>query len=194
MALSEENKEIILSHERRLAALIAHKVIEKPQLSFWMVLIPIIFVHYFQKLNKVANGRKEFVANYLVIRQRALVEAYDSLSLGRKPDLKEICRQIKLPEKIKPLYGELLMALVDYYMDLLKGEGDNFEALANSAHNSKEEFLLTINHLCDMEKKFNDALSFAIVDSVPESTELAESMAVHSRNLRTGMARDIFGG
>lgn len=194
MSLFEENKVIILNHEQRLAALIANKVIEKPQLSFWMILIPIIFVHYFQKLNKVANGRKEFVANYLVIRQRALVEAYDSLGRGRKPDLREICRQIDLPEKIKPLYGEWLMALVDYYMELLKGEGDNFEALARSAHDSKEKFLLTINHLCDMEKRFNDALSFAIVGEVPESKEFAESMNIHSRNLRMEMARDIFGG
>ena len=43
----ETKSHIIEEQERRFAYLLASRVIQKPKLSIWMILVPIIFVYFF---------------------------------------------------------------------------------------------------------------------------------------------------
>ena len=61
MLTISEKEALILEHETRFADAVGRGVIEKPPLNIWMILIPVIFVHYFYRLNKYADGRKQFV-------------------------------------------------------------------------------------------------------------------------------------
>jgi hypothetical protein len=47
-----DNKELVLAHEKKFAALLANQVMVKPKLSAWMIFIPFIFIFYFQDFSK----------------------------------------------------------------------------------------------------------------------------------------------
>ena len=56
----DEKLALILDQEKTFAKSVAGLVIEKPKLSIWMILIPIIFVHYFYRWNQYSEGLKKF--------------------------------------------------------------------------------------------------------------------------------------
>ena len=45
----EEKAKMILDHEEWFAESLAIKIVEKPTLSVWMILIPIVFIYYFYR-------------------------------------------------------------------------------------------------------------------------------------------------
>ncbi|MCJ7830466.1 MAG: NF038143 family protein, partial [Desulfobacterales bacterium] len=75
MPTPREKSLLVLQEERLFAAALAAQVIGKPQLSIWMILIPIIFVFFFFRFQKYVAGKKTFADNYLTSRQQALEEA-----------------------------------------------------------------------------------------------------------------------
>ena len=46
------NRDLILAEEERFAAQVSVKVIDKPRLDIWMILIPIFFIFYFWQLRR----------------------------------------------------------------------------------------------------------------------------------------------
>ena len=72
MTTVRPQRTIILQNEEKFALQLASKVLEKPKLSIWMIMVPIIFVYYFYKMQKYSEGRKVFAENYLVSHKRAL--------------------------------------------------------------------------------------------------------------------------
>jgi len=63
MADINEKSEIIEKNEQRFAIMLGSRVINKPKLSIWMILIPVIFVYFFYQFNKYKQGREDFTAN-----------------------------------------------------------------------------------------------------------------------------------
>ena len=74
---------LIMEHEEQFAHALAVHVLDKPRLSIWMILIPIIFVFYFYQVQKFKTGRTTFVEHYLVSRKSALQEAMTAVKTGR---------------------------------------------------------------------------------------------------------------
>jgi hypothetical protein len=58
MASIQDKREIIHRHEVAFAETLSAEVIERPKLSVWMILIPILFVTYFYQLRRYAAGRR----------------------------------------------------------------------------------------------------------------------------------------
>jgi len=83
MTEKKEKSTIILEEEEKFALILASQVINKPQLSLWMILIPIFFVFYFTNLSKYKNGCRQFADNYLIDKKRALNEAIAVVEGGR---------------------------------------------------------------------------------------------------------------
>ena len=90
MDATEDKKYLIYQEERKFAFAVASHVIDKPQLSLWMILIPVIFVYHFYRLKKYADGRKEFAHNFMITRERALNETEAAIESDRKPDLDKL--------------------------------------------------------------------------------------------------------
>lgn len=49
---SNEKQEIVARHERRFAGELTESVLEKPELSVWMILIPFLFIVFMQRQQK----------------------------------------------------------------------------------------------------------------------------------------------
>ena len=188
----EEKKGWIIAQERRLADFVARQVIEKPELSIWMILIPIIFVHFFYRLNKVANGRKEFVANFMITRQRALEAALEGLATGHAPDPDALCRMSSSPEATYGEYAAWLKVLLEHYARLLQAEGDSVEELTRSAYGTRSNYLLCLHQIHRAEKAFNTALTPHLDPSLTGVSTIIETMETQSETYRRQEAEKIF--
>lgn len=189
----EQKKGWILAQERRLATFVARHVIEKPELSIWMILIPIIFVHFFFRLNKVANGRKEFVRNFMITRQRALEAALEGLKTGQSPDPNQLCRISSSPEATYQEYTAWLKVLVQHYEKLLQAEGNSVDGLIRSVYQTRSSYLLFLHQLHRAEKQFNAALTPHLDASLTDVTTIIDTMERQSQVYRREEAEGIFG-
>ena len=100
MNFLNEKKSWLLESERKLAFVVASRIIDKPPLSIWMILVPIFFVYYFYRLQRYSSGRKEFVKHFLVSRERAINEALSAIQSERRPDSLKLCRMSSVPTQI----------------------------------------------------------------------------------------------
>ncbi|MBC8247469.1 MAG: hypothetical protein H8E81_07780, partial [Deltaproteobacteria bacterium] len=94
-----KKKELILNYEQKFANSVAVAVIEKPQLNLWMILIPIIFLHFFYRLKKFADGQKAFAGNFILTRKRALEAAAKSIESGGNPDINALINMSSAPKE-----------------------------------------------------------------------------------------------
>lgn len=159
MDTTEITKDIILNHERKYAAQLGRLIMNKPKLSSLMIFIPFLFIFFIQELLRYKKARKEFSLNFLLSREKALKEAIEVLSEGRKTDTSAIAEQAGLPQKAAKKYADYLEVLTTHYISLLKGKGDDYEALIRSAYsNNKQDFEIFINRLTQAEKSLNKTL------------------------------------
>ncbi len=187
----ERKKELILEHERIFANAIGAAVLEKPKVSFWMIMIPILFLYFIHRMNKFKDGRLKFNEEFMTTRRRAMDVAVGSLETGSKPDIDRISRQLGLSDALERPYAAWLKALVDYYTDLLSASGDSLESLTRSAYRSKTELLLTFNRLNTVEKAFHAVLKpgLAATEGTADIISLIEK---ESQRLRRELADRIF--
>ncbi len=175
-----DNKELVLAYEKKFAALLANQILVKPKLSAWMIFIPFIFIFYFQDFSAYKKQRKEFLANWLLSRKKALNEAEEAIDEGRKPDMKRLADQAKLKVKVTDKYEDLLKVMAKHYTLLLNAKGDTYEALVRSAYgNHQGEFLFFINLLSDAEKNLNKAL-------IPQLRKTEEGVGATIKKIEKG--------
>lgn len=183
-----------MTHERNLAITVSSRIIEKPKLTIWMILVPVIFVYFFYRLQKYASGRKEFTDHFMVTRQRAMDEAYLAVQSGKHPDSLKLCRLSSVPEPIYGEYRKWLDVLIDHYMDLLKASGDRYINLVKSAYQTRTNYLLFVNQLNSVEKHFNDALRPHLPDTIEGGDHIMTAMETYSNDWRRKQAEIIFSG
>jgi hypothetical protein len=53
-------------------------VFEKPKVSFWMVLIPLLFLYFIYRMQRYRNGRVKFDEEFMVTRRRVMDLAVES--------------------------------------------------------------------------------------------------------------------
>jgi hypothetical protein len=187
----ERKKELILQRELLFANAIGAAVFEKPKVSFWMVLIPILFLYFVYRMQRFKSGRMKFDQEFMTTRRKALVLAVEALETGVKPNIDRIARESGITDALEKHYASWLRTLVDYYDDLLAAEGDTFEALVRSAYHNRTNYLLTLNRLNTVEKEFYSALKpqLAATEGAPAVIAAIEE---HSRRLRRDLAEQIF--
>ena len=183
---------LIEAHERGFAHLLASRVIPKPDLSIWMILIPIIFVYFFYRLNRYKTGRTEFVDNYMISRKRALEAARLTATTGTPVDLYTLADQAKLPTEVLPQYRKFLGIFNDYYCDLLQAAGESFEELVRSTFRSKTDYLIMLNRFNQIEKELNTALKPHMENTTEGFNEVVGVLEQSSAVLRRESADKIF--
>ena len=194
MASIDDKKDCILAQERRLAVAVASQIIDRPKQSIWMILIPVVFIYYFYRLQRYANGRKEFVEHFMISRERAMEEAFSAVKSGKRPDALKLCRMSTVPSQIYAEYGDWLTVLIDHYMDLLQAEGDRIEDLIKSVYKTRTNYLLFFNRLNSVEKKFNTALKPHLPDSIDGANSIMTAMETYSTAWRRNQVESIFSG
>ncbi len=192
MTLPEERKTAILDHERDQARKLASEVIFRPQLSIWMILIPVIFVYYFYRLQRYAQGNRDFIRNYLQPREDALEAACAALAADRNPDIGPLIPRDHLPkEAVKP-YGAWLRLLTEHYTDLLKSEGKGADGCIRKAYGNRTNYLLFLNRLKKAEADLNKALLPNLTAENSDVPETVKQIEECNERLRRQEAGRIF--
>ena len=188
----EEKSGLIWAGEEKIAAALANAVLDRPKISIWMILIPIIIVFHLFRFQKYVDGRKKFAEHYLVTRKRALEANVRSLQSGQSCDIYGLVKQAEIPDNTAGEYSAWIRVLCDHYADLLRAEGDSIEALVKSAYKSRTNFLLFLNQLNETEKRFNAVLSPHLQTTTEGVEEIIARMEHASKVLWREEAERIF--
>ena len=192
MSEKKEKSALILEQEEKFAITLAAQVINKPQLSLWMILIPIFFVFYFNNLNKYRNGCKIFAENYIIDKKRALNEAIEVVNKGRDPDISALAELSNMTSNASEKQTNILAILVEHYRILLKSDGEDFPSLIRAAYGNLTNYLLFLNRLNQAEKEVNKALKPDLEKSHEGVNDIVSRMENLSERLRRETAESIF--
>ena len=192
MITLEKKKDMILAKETAFASAVSAAVIDKPQLSLWMILIPVIFVHFFYRLNKYSQGRKDFTRQFLTSRERSLNEALEALESDRKPDTNKIRQMATIPEGTSKTYVKWVRVMVDHYTDLLASQGETYEEMVRSVYKNRTNYLLFLNSLGEAEKAFDNALKPHLKKDTNGVNDIVNRMEACTTQLRRDEASRIF--
>ena len=88
----ERKKELILQQELRFANAIGAAVFEKPKVSFWMILIPILFLYFIYRMQRFKSGRLKFDQEFMATRRKAMDLAVEAFETGVKPNMAAAAR------------------------------------------------------------------------------------------------------
>ena len=83
MVSVQEKSALIWAGEEKFSDALAAAVMDRPKISIWMILIPILIVYHMFRFQKYADGRKKFAKNYLITPELALEANVRSLESGR---------------------------------------------------------------------------------------------------------------
>ena len=187
----ERKKALILDRELAFANAVGAAVFEKPRVSFWMVLVPLLFLYFIYRMQRFRNGRMRFDQEFMVTRRRAMDLAVKAVETGAKPDIERIARESGLADALEKPYSAWLKALVEYYADLLAATGDSFESLVRSAYRNRTNYLLALNRLNAVEKEFYGALKPQMASTEGAAAVIA-TIEEQSRRLRRELAESAF--
>ena len=192
MTTIQHKGNLILAHEEQFANKLAWQVLEKPRLSVWMILIPIIIIYYLYHHQRFTQGRREFVRNYLRSRSRSLREAMDAIQNKRDPDPETIVTASNLPAEAIAAYHQWIVLLLEHYRDLLENAGEDFPSLVQSAYGSETNYVLTMNRLNLTEQHLNEALKPHLTTQYEGVGEIILKIETASERLRREVAERIF--
>ena len=192
MASMEEKKQIIMDHEAWFARNLSHKVIKKPALALWMILIPVFFVFFMLEFQRANASRKPFVADYLKARQRAMEAAFRLVVDGEEPDMETLAGLSDVPEPVRKTHGEWLKVAIKHYCSLLRADGVDFPSMARAAYRNKTNLMLAYNLLGEAEKNMDEALVPHLIDEVEDVSEVVRNMQGASEILRRQVAEEFF--
>lgn len=173
----EKRKELILDHETKIAWELALSVIEKPKLSVWMILIPILFAFYFWKLKEYEQSLKSFSQNSLIPWDRVLdvvfVAEKNCLAINKEELIEKF---VMKRETTRPMCGEWLAVLTRHFQVLLNSHGDSYQDLIRNAYKNRENYLQFLHQRNTTEAAFNMALLETIEGDSSELYRVTQKM------------------
>ena len=188
----KRKKELILAQETAFAQAVGKAVLAKPKVSYWMVLLPILFVYFVYRMQGFKKERATFEREFMTTRRRALDAAFEAAQRGTEPEIDELVRQSDLTEPLKKPYVSWVRTLVDYYLDLLKSNGNNFEGLVEAAYRNRTNYLLILNRLSATEREFYAALKPHLEKTTTGVADIIATIEEQSQRLRRDIAERIF--
>lgn len=188
-----EKRLLLAEYEESIARQLAGNVMEKPTPPIWMILIPVFFVFYAWKLSDYKKGLKNFVANYLIARERALDLACTAIEENRAPAIDRLMTHADtLPEKAKPLYRDWISLQTEHYRNLLLAAGATVPEQVRNHYRTKANFLLVSNRLSAAENRFNSSLVPEITGDSEDLQFIAERIERFNSELRRLEVERIF--
>ncbi|MDJ0913738.1 MAG: NF038143 family protein [Desulfobacterales bacterium] len=192
MSSLEAKKEFVWKHEQQFAYTLAANVLDKPKATVWMILIPIILVYHMYRHKKYVEGRRMFAENYSKTPQNLLDKVYLAIKKGADVDFDDVIRHSGLSKDVYKPYRQWLAVLAAHYEDLLHADGDNMETLIRSAYKNRSAYLLFLNQLKTVEKKYYAALTPLLAKEDPAVGKTVAKIERQSEFIRREFAEKTF--
>lgn len=186
------NRELILDHERAFAKQVAGDVIDKPQLTMWMIMIPVFFVFYFFQLKRYKNGLKDFSQNFLITRQRTLDAVWEAATSKTSVDLESVVEKSDISSGVKDQYRFWIELLAEHFLLLIQARGDTYTELVRAAYKKKSNYLKGLKNLNRIEADFHQALAPHLPGDQQSIKTVIESMQGSVKELRRSQVAEIF--
>ena len=193
----QKRVDIVRNYENHFAHELATTVIQKPKLTVWMFLVPILFIYHANQIKRFKENLANFQQGFTKTKLHALEQCNEELAQGRKkqeqdldlfadsgldgPNIKELRR--KQLEEIQLLMG--------HYRSLLSRSGPDYASLVRSAYKSRHDFQIFLRRLNEAEIAVNKAALRAFHND-DESRRVVSEIEKNSALLRQEEARKIF--
>jgi len=201
----------ILAREQQFALTVARKVVDKPELSVWMFLIPIVFIYYIHRYQKFQAGVKLFSKEFVFTKKAALDAAFQITRNGVSKDealatccpdeeagsaadeaLATCCSDTALVKEIRRKQFKEVAFLVDHYVRLLTADGDSYQSLVKKAY-TRAGYRQFLKQLQQVEKEVNQAAKHAFKET-EGFLEFMSKMEVATELLRQEETKKLFNG
>lgn len=204
MNLYEKNYKTILKNEERIARKVTSEIIEKPQISPWMILIPILFVPYLQRYEKYKHLVDSFSQGYLFTKKLALETAMSMVRDGISKDqahanvVTSIQHESHAKKHISEIYQKQIKEtelLVEHFYQLLQGEGEKIALLIKNVYPEEANYRTFLKSLKEAETAVNKASILAINADKSDKEELPKiitNMEKALNDLRTEELQIIY--
>lgn len=190
MASIDTKYHLIISQERRFANTLATKVVDRPELSAWMILIPIIFIHYFYQHQRFRAAMEITCKEFMFTKQTALDAAMEIVQNGT-PKAEALAAHFPEQEegyaeeaqKIRQEQLKEIELLIDHYTKLLKAEGNDYQLLLKSAYRTRTDYARFLDQLQRAEKAVNLAAvhAFSQTEGFSETISKMETTTIFLR-------------
>ena len=155
--------ELLYAHEQAFSYKVAQKVIKKPEVSVWMILLPVLFVHHLHKVNQYKEGVRSFAEHLLSAKKKALDKAYEQALTGKSIDygMDSYFPAEALRGQDKDLAErqlQVIKAMEEHYLALMEASGESLEELVHHAYERPEQYRRFINRLEEKEQALNQYL------------------------------------
>lgn len=183
-AVLERRRHLILAHETETARAIAVRIVEKPALSVWMILIPLVFLHYMQRHRTFKHGVEAVTQDLLRTRREALELACGAATAPNTPG--------GPPGSVRAAETAEIAALAEHYRRLLNAEGRDYAALVRSAYGDAGAYARVIDDLMRAERAVLSAANVEC-DGMRDLSPLVEALERARTDLRMHQLTAIFG-
>ncbi|SDB22269.1 hypothetical protein SAMN05660653_01079 [Desulfonatronum thiosulfatophilum] len=195
----QEKYDIIFGHEQQFAYRLAKDVVKKPEVSVWMILLPILFVHYMMKISQYKQGIHDFANNILGTKKKALDKALKDIEIGEIQDYgpEDYFPQVPLESKPEIELAEkqinVLKLMEEHYREMLGQQGATLEELVRGAYGSSGEYRYYLNKLAAAEDEISRHLRENFHSS-DESGSVMDRIEKRTAELREEELRFFFQG
>ena len=182
-----ENCRIIREHEFNFARRLAKGVLQRPKISVWLILVPVLFIYYVRRI-KIYKADLQRVCDGVVhTKNFALDAAAAELQGEAVPDFRKqfLGKHPNPTRKVEEVFShqaaeiELLMA---HYRRLLAESAEDFSGLVRGVYKAKRSY----REFLEMRGRAEEKLGTAVVEAFQSGEE---ARAVHHRMVK--LAREL---
>ena len=194
----QQTYNMIWTQENQFAYTAAKNVLDKPKISVWIILVPILFLYYAHKIQQYKAGVHSFGKGVVKTKILALDSALEEVKTGKKDEsYKEAFVSKDLENspnvmRVRDAQVAEVELLKPHFSLLLRQEGTSFQALIKKAYKTSGAYRFFLNQLIQAEETVQDAVLRAYHPS-EEAQKVAKKMQQVMYSLREEEVRTIFG-
>lgn len=194
----QKTYQLLWDHEHQFAYQVAKKVLQKPEISVWLVLIPILFLYYAHRIQQYKAGVHGFGKGLARTKILALDSALEEIKTGRSDDeykdafvAKDSGSSPKAARVLQVQIAEVELLKAHYRM-LLREQGSSFQALVKKTYKTGGKYRFFLNELAKAEEDVQNAVIHSYHPG-DEAQKVVGKMQDVMRTLREEEVRNIFG-
>jgi len=195
---TEQSYKMIWNQENQFAYRVAKQVLDKPKISVWLILIPILFLYYAHKIQQYKAGVHGFSKGLMRTKILALDSAQEEMATGKKDEeYKEafVSKDLENSPNVMRVRDKQIAeveVLKTHYARLLREQGSSYQALIKKAYKTGGEYRLFLNQLAKAEGEVHDAVLRAY-HPTDEAQAVTKKMQSVTFALREEEIRIFFG-
>ena len=177
----------IVNREWEVSHRIAVRLVDKPELSVWMILIPIIFLHFMHRASKFKAGLAAVSKELFISREFALLLARESIESGAEQAIDPESRfptgtDTPIGRQLREAELAVSRHLIAHYRRLLRADGNSYPELLRNAYGSETNYRQQyLQPLLVLEQRIADCARQLAED--PAEAEQTIAIIIRSRQV-----------